>query len=510
MRAPSLGRRSAGVALAAVAYSGSLVFLRGRPTINSDSGIFLSVAARLLDGDRLYAGVWDNKPPFFYYGQAAALGVLGWRGPALLDVIWTSVAVVSMWLLLREAGVSPWARRAGTVLYPLLLTGTWYYAGYSELPPLALAPAIGWLVLSGRLRRAGALSTVAIFFRLDYALIVLSLLVAGLHIRAGRVGDVRRSAPRLLTGVTIAAAASVVLLAARGELTGYVDDIRSQLGYPNRVLKGFRVPPNVFGHVRVARGFLIENRGELARVLFVLAVAVIVLLAIEAMRRPRLEQTTVTIKLLVPTALAVAATLALEATFDHSIEPIALPGTLGACLVVTRLEAVRRRWRVVPIAAAALGCCIAFGGVSLTGPSSPQTSDPLQVWWRMPHSISAIALDRAAREARGRAGSVTYARLGYNDDEAHAAFTHEPLDLRCPVFHQYPFSVNLGEVLSCIRERRPKLIMVGPFFRRMHGSQMGPWNAFVTAARRLLHARYEPAVRLPDNNGIVAVYRARS
>jgi hypothetical protein len=39
----------------------ALVVTRGRPSIDSDAGIFLSVAARLLAGDRLYADVYDNK-----------------------------------------------------------------------------------------------------------------------------------------------------------------------------------------------------------------------------------------------------------------------------------------------------------------------------------------------------------------------------------------------------------------------------------------------------------------
>ena len=49
----------------------------GRST-DSDAGIFPSVAARLLDGDGLYADVWDNKDPLFYT-FAAALAGGDWR-----------------------------------------------------------------------------------------------------------------------------------------------------------------------------------------------------------------------------------------------------------------------------------------------------------------------------------------------------------------------------------------------------------------------------------------------
>src|SRR5439155_4967560 len=131
--------------LAAPFYAGALVALRGRPTIRSDAGIFLSVGARLLHGDRLYSGVWDNKSPFFYYTYALGLKVAGWRGPFLIDIVWISIAAIFAWLLVAEAGGSTWTRAVGGVTYPLLLTGAWYSAGYSELPALALAPAVGWL-----------------------------------------------------------------------------------------------------------------------------------------------------------------------------------------------------------------------------------------------------------------------------------------------------------------------------------------------------------------------------
>jgi hypothetical protein len=132
--------------------------LRGRPGIDADAGIFLSVAARLVHGDHLYTGVWDHKPPFFYYAHALAFDLGGWRGPFLLDAFWVSIATISIWLLLRAIGVSPWTRTVGAAVYPLMLTGAWYYAGYSELPALALAPAILWLSLRRSTLAAGGSS----------------------------------------------------------------------------------------------------------------------------------------------------------------------------------------------------------------------------------------------------------------------------------------------------------------------------------------------------------------
>ena len=62
-----------GVGLTALAYGLLLVLLRGEPSVASDQGVFLSVAARMLDGDHLYSEVVDNKDPLFFYTYAAAL-----------------------------------------------------------------------------------------------------------------------------------------------------------------------------------------------------------------------------------------------------------------------------------------------------------------------------------------------------------------------------------------------------------------------------------------------------
>ena len=73
--------RAVGVAVLALGLGLALVLLRGDPFVASDQGVFLSVAGRMLDGDRLYADVFDNKDPLFFYTYAGAFWIGGWRGP---------------------------------------------------------------------------------------------------------------------------------------------------------------------------------------------------------------------------------------------------------------------------------------------------------------------------------------------------------------------------------------------------------------------------------------------
>ena len=88
-----MSSRAQWIAVGAVAlpFGIALALLRGEPTLGSDQGVYLSTAARLLDGDRLYADV-VAKDPLFFYAHAAAIGVGGWRGAYLLDGIWLAVA----------------------------------------------------------------------------------------------------------------------------------------------------------------------------------------------------------------------------------------------------------------------------------------------------------------------------------------------------------------------------------------------------------------------------------
>ena len=83
----------------------------------------------MLDGDRLYVDVIDNKEPLFFYAHAAALWVGGWKAPAALDGLWLALAALSIGLLLDRLGAPGPAVVAGFVSYPAALVAGWYEPG---------------------------------------------------------------------------------------------------------------------------------------------------------------------------------------------------------------------------------------------------------------------------------------------------------------------------------------------------------------------------------------------
>ena len=90
-------------ALACVAIAWIITLPRLVPSTFGDHGTFISVAERLLAGDRLYVDVWDNKDPFFFV--ALALGrTVSPLGDIALEAFWVLVASWSTLLMARSAG----------------------------------------------------------------------------------------------------------------------------------------------------------------------------------------------------------------------------------------------------------------------------------------------------------------------------------------------------------------------------------------------------------------------
>ena len=183
----------------AVVLGLALVLVLGGPAGGSDQGVFLSVAARMLDGDALYAEVVDNKDPLFFAAHAGALWVGGWRAPSLLDGLWFALAALALAGVLRELRAPRATVVVGFAVYPLALAGSWYFTGLSMLGGLALVPVSTWLWLRGRFAAAGVAAMLTILFKLNLALLVFALLAwsSGPMIKTGTPhSSTRRSISR--------------------------------------------------------------------------------------------------------------------------------------------------------------------------------------------------------------------------------------------------------------------------------------------------------------------------
>src|SRR3984957_13255021 len=95
------------------------------PDRDADRGIFVSTAERLLAGDRLYSGVFDNKEPLFYY-FIAAQRALGWGAEIAAEAILLLLAAAAVYLLALKV-TSRWTAIAVSLLAaPIVLIGGYY------------------------------------------------------------------------------------------------------------------------------------------------------------------------------------------------------------------------------------------------------------------------------------------------------------------------------------------------------------------------------------------------
>ena len=493
----------------AVAYAAVIVFFRGEPSVLHDRGVFLSVGARMLEGDRLYVDVIDNKDPLFFYTYAAALGVGDWRTPFLLDIAWLAVAAVSAGLLMRTVGTSRLATVVAFFAYPALLTWSWYLAGYSMLAALACAPLVAWLWLRGRFAAAGALIGVALLFKINLALIVASapiaLLVLGVSAVSARTQLIRAGAG--LAGVVAMGAA---ILAIRGELGGYFDVIANNFEYSRDVLAETGRRSGILGHLEVAT---VNHDGEPwqavrlleATLLIGALVAVARLWGRRAHLRALRERSAVDVlaALFLAATVATVVTLALTAVWDHQTQMLAYPALLLTALVVALVQesAGTMTKRVAGCAAVALAVALAWDAANKVD------FNPSGAWGESGQSQTADVLEEAADDEAAELDEVTFAHLGSNDEEAVAVFLDGRFVLACPDIAQYEFSADTP-VLDCVRDERPTLVLVTPSFRPKDGYD--DWNRVVAEGSSLLRARYERTVREETSQGPIDVWVSRA
>jgi hypothetical protein len=505
---------------ASACYGALLTLLRGRPSLKSDAGVFLSVAGSMLHGDRLYVGVLDNKDPLFYYAHTGALAAFGWTGPFLLDILWLAIAAGSTLLLLRALGASWLTAVVGFLVYPLLLTGAWYLSGYSLLAALSFAPLIGLLWLRGDLLAAGALLALGVLFKVNLGLVLASVPLAALSLAPrGRLVQLAKAAG----GFAAVAGVAAVALAVRGELHGYLENFKDNISYSRNVLSATGSVTGIPGHIKIA-AWAASRPGHVLGVPvgkplhLVVVVAVFLLagaLAVSTLRRspaapdaatPALATRFLAAAFLCATAMT-ALTLALTAAWSPHDQMLAFPELLLIAFVIAWLVS-SRPGLAGGVRGLALLCAVAALGTVLLGGTAAAPyarAGGVSYWFASGDSETAEELERAAARRFPAAHEVTYVHLGQNDEEAVAAFLDRRFALACPAIAQYVFTPQLDGVLRCVERKRPELVLVTQKFRR-EAHAPAEWEQFVAGGTKLLERDYERVSTRRTPNGVASVW----
>lgn len=484
---------AASTVLAGLAVLATWIWLlpRAVPDIaEHDRGVFVSVAERLLAGDRLYSGVFDNKEPLFFYLLAGQRTLGAWADVGA-ELVWLLIASLSAFVAARQAAGARTAVLVGFIVTPLLLTGGTYIAGHTHLPGIALALAAYALALQSRAAAAGVCLGLLLFLKLTVFPVAVALVAVAAFMTPWRPAELLR-----LTGAALAAAGLVIaLLGFRGELCAFVATEIGNVAYAQGdLIGGAAFPASLREHlVRVSSPDLTAS-----------GIAIVCALTGGWLWLWRgTDRHNATRRALTAAGASFAVTiavLALTGLWEHHGQAISLPAVLVAVALAGPIDPLFRRSMLAGLAA-----CIGFAILA-----APLGADRLAP----PFDLAGVA-DGVTASGRpspyalaltAMSPTGTYARLGQNDVSAHAMGLRG-WTLACPRFHQYFFqsAAVLGEALDCAA--KTDVVVIDPNVFEPHDRWPG-WVAYGNRVAALLATQYACRPVGGSSGGQICVRRA--
>lgn len=434
-----------------------------------DRGIFVSVAERLLAGDRLYVGVWENHDPLYFYVIAAGRAV----SPAMdivIELAWIALAAYSALVIARRSGVAgPLAWTAAWIGTPLIVTGVHYFPGNSHPPGIAMTLAALAAALSGRWVLAGIALGLLWFVKIPLLPLGFALVLTVIVLRRSS-----RAAALAATGVAGTAAVFAVLLAVRGELGPYVGMLRANVGYANSTLTDSALGPVL---TRLARVAFPE-----AILITLVTIAVVVWVWALARREPAaVDPQTRSLTILAAVALGASiAILAASGLWWHHDQILYVPAVLTLILMVSLA------WRAFVDSRSLLVVFVVAVALVLAGSNPRVFIASAQEARAAISSIMEPSVETRALQSLGEPGS--YARIGTNDDYGSATGLRE-WTLACPAFHQYPYDpeFRLQSIVECLPTA--DAVVVSPAGLKWLAAspvEEGPFADFLTSVEAIL------------------------
>jgi hypothetical protein len=437
------------------------------PGLNSDRGIFVSVGERLLAGDRLYSGVYDNKEPLFYYFVAAQLALGPWAQVSA-EVILIAIAAGAAYIVAAQTGTRWPAAVISFVAVPLTLTGAFYHPGYTELPGIALAMAAVAASCRERPFLAGLCIGLLAFTKLIFTPVALLSAVC-FPLWRRRVFDVSTIALGALMSATLVTG----VLALRGELLPFIETIKLNIDYAQRALIGSQ--GGLMALVAHIKWIWSAASCQIAMISLATALILIGLSRNSGVSPVAIGAAAACISAFLGSLLV----LSLTGLWKHHLQILYVPSIIAAAGLTPFIHSAAARSRL-----SALGLAVLIGYL-LGG-----ISEPGEYVRRYAQSLGSYAeLTELSPEAQrllqtGDAG--IYSRFGTNDDQGHARGLRS-WRLACPRFHQYYFepAALLNRVFDCA-SATPTLIISRDF----GPGPPQPWDAFAERVENLIRSSY--------------------
>jgi hypothetical protein len=441
------------------------------PNRDSDRGIFVSVAERLLAGDVLYKDVLDNKEPLFYY-FVAAQRLIGAYGEIFGELVVFWMACYCAYKLSRAALDQNISLLVGWILVPFILIGQHYRPGYTELPGVTLMLLLIYSLIVQRWLLAGVFLAILAFTKLPFVPLGLASL-AYLELRAFEPGNILRT----IAGFLIAAASVVLVLTKRAEFRPLFDYISYNFEYSNNsiLIPSSTVLGRIYLHLN--RVLDLGCMGSYVVIVFI-SLAGIVRRVNQNLVLQSLSWLTIAL------AITSFVVLAFTGLWDHHVQIVLVPAVIAVIVFVGLLRQFLPKDGDIPIVMLGFIAAFFLGG-------APFNYDYPQRVQLIRSNIALLdSLPLEAKYMREASAPTTYARLGDNrDDGAHAVGLRD-WKLICRKFHQYWFGDIrvLEEVVKCIANAN--ILIIAASFRKDE-EKMLSWDNFVDEANAIVNSQYD-------------------
>ena len=407
----------------------------------SDRGIFISVGARLLAGDRLYSGVYDNKEPLFYYFVAGQLELGRWSEVAAEAALIAIVASAAFLMVAKLA--SRWTAVATSfIAVPIILTGEFYLPGYTELPGIALV----LVAIAASAYERPALAGLCIGLLVFTKLIFVPIALLGVSCFYRRFSDLIS----LALGASISTALIVAVLFMRRELSPFVQAITLNIAYSQGDLIGSK---NGLGslatHLKLTGGWSL-----LAEIVPMLLAIILGLIAL-AWKLGRNKTQLAIAAAGIQTFVGSIAVLSITGLWQQHRQILYIPAIIAVLGMTSLLDVSAKIAKLRTLGLIFLIGFLMAGTLAL--------KEYIKSILRFRESYAALnELSPEARRLLAIASSGTYARIGRNDDLGHAVGLGN-WKLACPRFHQYPFEPTavFNEVFECASMTPTLIISAG-------------------------------------------------
>ena len=409
------------------------IFIRAIPSKSLDHGIYISVASRLLAGDKLYVDVWDNKQPYFYFFLAFARWISPY-GDLILECFWIGLLAFSSYKILRTLVVPQRiAIPGGLFLVPIIATGSHYVSGQTHLPGIALYFLMRFFLLKNWFYSSGII--LGLIFNINIQVFIFCLLALLLEAMIARLPiDFARVSYGFGSSLIIGSA----VLALRGEFLGYLNLFIENFRYSGEatLLKSENL---VYGHVQR----LLSKSGLITSILLIVLEA----LLFRYLRRQRASSSVkifaaLNLSTCVISTLSAFVVLSVSGLWSHHLQLLYIPAIELILLLILILYDnsfdVTRSFLLLGVIAV---------GLSGANPNPYLKSiKEIQIF-----TSSFSSQSTSTQLLKNFASKGDYMRIGSNDDFGHA-FGLENWNLTCPIINQYTFtpSSRLRDLVSCM------------------------------------------------------------